>query len=360
MSHSRRSFLSGRALVSDIETAPPRPGSAPLLTVTREAMAGEFEVDLNFGQYPEGAEAALAALDEVTRLEEKLSVFRPKSTISYINAVAAYEPVPLDGELFELLRRCLEWERETQGAVDITATPLWRVWGFARREGRVPSSAEIDDALKTVGSRFVVLEEADRTVRFLKPGVELNLGCVGKGFALDVAADHLRRRGIENFLMHGGLSSVLAAGRQEGLRRTKTPDNGSVSGEGWKVGIAHPMHPGKRLGELALHNRSLGTSGTRHQYFRYRGKRYGHILDPRNGRPAEGTISVTVLAGEAATADALSTAFFVMTPDEIAALLERRREDDLGVILVRTSEKGNGYEITRFGNTSLENTGRRV
>lgn len=374
MPQSRRRFLFDRLRISrdtptedagftqDVraEQAPPLSPASSLTTISRKAMAGEFEIDLNTGQYDSGSGAALDALDVVTRLEEKLSFFRPKSRISYINAVAAYEPVAVDEELYGLLVLCRDLYSATDGCVDITSTPLWQVWGFARREGRIPTDEEIETARENVGGHLVELDDAARTVRFLKPGVAVNLGCVGKGFALDLAAQTLLDAGIGDFLMHGGLSSVLARGEQwskgpkgeEGEKnlvenRTENrPLKICNENPGWKVGITDPMRPGRRLKELRLHDQALGTSGTRHQFFRHRGRRYGHILDPRSGFPVEGIVSVTVIAPTAAEADLLSTAFFVMGPEKTAVFCRSRPE--LAVTMVLETDKGAGYETLHF------------
>ncbi len=301
-----------------------------LLTVSRDAMNGEFEVAFPRGRYPQGTEAALDALDEVERLEQVLSVFRFDSRIQYINLTAHDAPVPLDDELFGLLENCLRLAAETDGAVDITSGPLWKVWGFARRNGRVPSEEEIQTALEKVDYRSVELDPVAKTVRFLKPGVELNFGCVGKGFALDVAAEKLKAKDVDRFLFHGGLSSVLAVG------------------SAWTVGVAHPMRLGKRLAEISLTDEAIGTSGSQQQFFRYRGRRFSHLIDPRTGWPAEGVLSVTVVAPTGTLSELLSTAFFVMGPDKIDEYC--RRHPELVAVCVLPSTKRSGFDVFSYGN----------
>jgi len=300
-----------------------------LLTVSRAAMNGEFEVAFQRERYPQGTEAALDALDEVERLEQVLSVFRFDSRVQYVNLTAHEEPVPLDDELFGLIEQCQQLATETDGAVDITSGPLWKVWGFARRSGQIPSDEELRTALEKVDYRWVELDKAAKTVRFLKPGVELNFGCVGKGFALDVAAEKLKGHNVDRFLFHGGLSSVLAVGSD------------------WTVGVAHPMHIGKRLTEISLTDEALGTSGSQQQFFRHRGRRYSHIIDPRTGQPAEGVLSATVIAPTATLAELLSTAFFVMGPEKIEEYCFRN--PDIAAICVLSSTKGSGFTIRSFG-----------
>jgi thiamine biosynthesis lipoprotein len=166
----------------------------------------------------------------------------------------------------------------------------------------MPDEAEIAAALDCVGFERLTLDDASRTIRFGSPGMEINLGGIGKGHALDRMAELLLLDGVGDFLLHGGHSSVLARGSRSGAAENEP---------GWLVGLAHPLKPERRLAEFRLHNQALGTSGSGTQFFHYQGKRYGHILDPRSGRPAEGVLSSTVIAPTAAEADALSTAFYV-------------------------------------------------
>src|SRR5262249_6459055 len=135
-------------------------------------------------------------------------------------------------------------------------------------------------------------------VSFQAPGIEINLGSIGKGYALDRMSEMLTDSGIENFLLHGGNSSVLARGTQ---RDTS-----------WQIGLRHPLDPQRRIGEISLRNRALGTSASGTQFCEYEGRRYGHILDPRTGQPTQGTLSATIAAPSGAEADALATAFYVM------------------------------------------------
>jgi thiamine biosynthesis lipoprotein len=331
---SRRDFLKGKAalhVVGDLieqalpdfpEPPPPAPVESYLLHLSRQAMACEFQFLFNAGQYPQATEAALEALDLVEALEEQMSVFRASSEISRLNRGAAEGPVPVERRLFEILRLAQQIHAETAGAYDITSTSLWRAWGFARREGRVPTPEHLAEARRYVGGQFVELDPQGCTVRFLQPGMELNLGSIGKGYALDRAAEWLLAAGVGDFLLHGGQSSVLARGsRQLGTAR-----------DGWTVGIHDPLRRGRRIGQLRLRDRALGTSGSANQAFRHHGRRYAHILDPRTGWPAEGIWSATVLAPTAAEADALSTAFCVMGAD--AAFRYCRARPDLAAVLV--------------------------
>jgi FAD:protein FMN transferase len=314
-----------------------------LIHVSRRAMACEFEVRFPAGRCEHGTQFALEALDRVEALEEQLSYFRPDSELNRINLLAAEEPVEVAPPLFDLLRQAMTLYEETQGAYDITAAPLWEAWGFARRAGAIPSDAQLAEARSRVGGHLVELDAARRTVRFRQPGVRLNLGSIGKGRALDVCAEQLLAMGMADFLLHGGQSSVLARGSP-----TLDPPRGTESAEQlWEIGVCHPGQPGRRLGVVRLRDRALGTSGGQFQSFRHRGRRFGHILDPRSGRPAEGALSTTVVAPTAALADALSTAFYVMGPDR--SLDYCRTHPEIGAVLVCPAPHGKDVEVRTAG-----------
>ena len=243
----------------------------------RAAMACQFEFYFNGGQYPRSTAAGIEALDLIEQLEEQLSVYREQSEVSRLNRMAAFASVAVEPGLFALLVRAGELSAATDGAFDITSSPLSKVWGFHRRAGRIPGEEESSQALELVGWKQILLDPAARSVRFDKPGVELSLNSIGKGYALDRAADLLQCQGVCDFMLHGGQSSVLAAGAH-----AATPDRG------WTIGLRHPLRPEARLAEFYLRNEALATSGTGRQHFYHQGQRFGHILDPRSGQPAEG------------------------------------------------------------------------
>jgi thiamine biosynthesis lipoprotein len=269
------------------------------LHVNRTAMACRFEITLPQTDRA-GVVVATEALNTVAELEAQLTVFRDDSEVSQINRNAASEPFRVEQSLFDLLTLSKELTRETEGAFDITSGPLTRCWGFLRREGRFPESDEIDSARSLVGSDNLILDHGSRSVRFAKPGVEINLGSIGKGYALDRVATLIEGR-IRTGLLNAGASSIRAIG------------GGDCEGgrKGWSVGLRHPRIKSKRLGVLRLRDSAMSTSGSEEQFFEHRGRRYGHIIDPRTGVPAGSVTSVTVVAEATAVTDALATAFYV-------------------------------------------------
>jgi thiamine biosynthesis lipoprotein len=307
-----------------------------LIHVSRRAMACEFEVRFPAERYRQGTEAALEALDLVESLEAEISYFQPGSQISRINALAADGPVEVSPPLFALLRLAMSLYEETEGAYDITSTPLWETWGFARRAGAIPSDAQLAEARARVGGHLVELDRERRTIRFRRSGVRINLGSIGKGHALDVCGQRLTDLGMADFVFHGGQSSVLA----RGFHLPETPDESPSPSRHWEIGIRDPRQPGRRLGIVRLHDRGLGTSSGQFQSFRHRGRRYGHILDPRSGWPAEGMLATTVVAPTAALADALSTAFYVMGASR--SLDYCRTHPEIGAVLITCQDAGSG------------------
>lgn len=329
---SRRGLFSARGLAASAgglvgallpETkAPPEGGDAAFAVwrVARRAMNCEFSLLLP-PTLSDPVAVGEAALNEIEAMEELLSVYRTTSAVSYVNAHAANGPVRVDDRLFRLLERSQELSRQTEGAFDAAAGALVRAWGFAGGPRRIPSGEEIRAARDRSGMRHVELHGEARTVRFRTPGVELNFGSIGKGYAIDRALATLRENfAVEWALIQGGSSSIFGLGSP------------NVDGRGWRVGIEHPSDPQRVLAEVRLCNRAMGTSGNAEQGFEERGRRYGHLLDPRTGQPATELASVSVLADDGATADALATALYVMGLDKATAFCKDHAT--IGAVLV--------------------------
>jgi len=317
----RLAAAAGRALDAlDQPADPPPTEEVALLRLARRAMATTFEVVLPYGT-PDALELGEDAFDLLDRLEDQLTVYRDTSEVSRLNQLAATVPVPVEKGLFELLELSARLTRETEGAFDITAGALIKAWGFFRGPRRVPPPAERQQALATVGMRHVRLDSERRSVAFDRPGLELNLGSIGKGYALDRVAQLLRAEWkLPAGLLQGGQSSVYAIGKQPGDPR------------GWPVALRHPWQPERRLAMVYLSDRALATSAATFRHLEYRGRKLGHILDPRRGWPAEGMASVTVLAPTAAEADALATAFFILGVEKAARYCTARPE--IGAVLL--------------------------
>lgn len=237
-----------------------------------EAMGTRFEIVLHGDEGSRLAPIAEHVIEEIQRWHDRLSLFRRDSFLTYINTHAASTPVPLEPELFELLAMCLEVRAASGGAFDPAVAGLMRALGLHEGSTAEARSGPIADGA-------FVLDPADRTVRFTSPSVSLDLGAVAKGFALDLAACELRRYGVENALIHGGTSSVMALGAPPGA-------------EAWKIALG----PGEDAPVLALRDGALSYSAPGGRSVEGpAGERITHILDPRTGRPA-GAVSACVVA----------------------------------------------------------------
>lgn len=359
-------------------------------------MACQFVVYLPQHEETSAIDVVVAALDTLESIESRLTVYQPTSEISRINQFAG-QAVRVSLSTAELIRRGLDWSQRTAGAFDITAGPLIDAWGFSDRKGRKPSPEEIEAARNLVGFDKVDVEMNPPSVKLAQPGMKINLGAIGKGHAMDQVAAYLSNNGVEHFLMHAGASSVIARGHEQpppdrahpngathqngddqnpfGATHQSTggdnlvgathqnagqnagddevsqmPDPGTQrDGEraehsGWRIGIAHPTVPKRTLGHVWLFNQALSTSGSGKQYFHYRGKRYGHVLDPRTGQPAGDALSISVVTDHATNADAAATAMFVMN---------QQQRQELKIPMVIASPGQRQDEVTTWASEGL-------
>jgi thiamine biosynthesis lipoprotein len=283
--------------------------------LARHAMATRFEWVL-WGQAPERLRAAgEEALDEVDALESALSRYRELSDIARVNASAAVGPVRVSPSTFRLLERARVLSEATEGAFDITVGALLRVWGFVGGTGSRPLPQAVRQARDAAGWHRVRLDASEFSVTFDCPGVELDLGALGKGHALDRALDLLTEAGVPHALLHGGTSSILTRGL--------APD-----GRAWRVGLPGPRDSVPQAtglltpcGEpsvphwVELHDESLSVSAVWGKAFTEGGEELGHVLDPRTGEPVRRARCAVVVGPEAAVSDALSTALLVLGPE---------------------------------------------
>jgi thiamine biosynthesis lipoprotein len=269
------------------------------VTLARNAMATRFEMVLIGSGKVNLRAVGEEALDEVDRLEARLSLYRPTSEIARVNAQAANEPVRVSPQVFRLLEHACQLNHETGGAFDIATAPLVRCWGFMNNAGRVPDPAEIDQVRQQSGMSHITLDSDASTVRFDREGVMIDLGAIGKGYAIDRAADILREAGVESALLHGGASTIYGIG--------SPPDQ-----PGWKVAIAGCPDESRVLDEVILNDSALSVSAVWARSFEAQGKQYGHVIDPRTGHPVNNAVLSAVALPSATETDALSTALLVL------------------------------------------------
>jgi thiamine biosynthesis lipoprotein len=237
-----------------------------------------------------------------------LSTWIETSELSRVNQAAGLEPVGVSAETFDLLRRALEAAEYTEGGFNIAIGPAVQLWNIPEAP-RVPSAMEVEIAAQSVDYRRIHLDQTRRTVFLEKPGMRIDIGGIGKGLAAEKAAAVMRAIGAT-----GGLVAVAGDFRVFGRR---------ADGTAWPIGIQHPRESGKILATLDATDEAISTSGDYERYFMKDGVRYHHILDPKTLQPARLCQSVTIIAQDATTADALATGVFVMGPVRGFALVER-------------------------------------
>jgi thiamine biosynthesis lipoprotein len=267
--------------------------------VSHDAMGTVFTVVAYGRDRDYLGEVAEEVFEEVDRLAGQMSNYKPESELSVINREAARREVIVEPGLFQLLQDSVRYGEETGGAFDPTVGPLMKHWGFFRGRGRLPSRAEIAQVLATIGYPHLNLDAARRAIRLDRSGVQLDLGGIAKGYAVDRAVEILRSNGIAAALVSAGTSSIYALGSPPGER-------------GWKVTVRDPYDARKAADVFHLQNYSLSTSGSYEKFFKIGGKTYCHIMNPHTGWPVENMLSTTVLAATGTETDALSTSFFVL------------------------------------------------
>jgi thiamine biosynthesis lipoprotein len=263
-----------------------------------------------------------------------MSTYKPSSEVSRVNAEAAKHPVPISRELFDLLATSVEYSKLTEGAFDITYASVGFMYDFRAR--LKPDAERIASALPAVNYRHLVLDEHQHTVAFARDGVRIDLGGIGKGFAVDRGIEVLRARGAEHALVTAGGDSRIVGDR---------------FGKPWVVGIRHPDRKDEVIARIPLIDTAISTSGDYERYFDEAGVRYHHIIDPKTGKSASMVRSATVLGPTATRTDGLSKTAFVLGPER--ALDIYNRLDDVDAILVTPTGEvlyTKGMEPAREGN----------
>jgi FAD:protein FMN transferase len=281
----------------------PGPAAAPQellrLQKSADAMGSTYTVELYGYDRIKMEAAADAALDEARRLDDLLSNYKPESEWSRVNRMAAQGPVKISPELFQLLSACWEYSKESEGAFDITVGPLMKVWGFYKGTGHLPHRAEVAAAMERVGYRHMHLDSRAQTVWFDRQGVEMDPGGIGKGYAVDRMVEILKRYGVTTALVAGSGSSIYGLGAP--------PDQP----QGWPIDIKDPWDTRKTVVQVYLKNMSMSTSGSYEKFFRAEGKIYAHIMDPRTGYPAQGSVAVSVVTPRTIDSEAWAKPYFV-------------------------------------------------
>ncbi len=279
-----------------------------LFVQSREAMGTKFTIYLYAGSDGQADAAFEASFDEIERLDRTLSNYIPESELSRINRLAGREWVTTDPEVFSLLQTCTGHSKRSGGTFDITVGPLMHAWGFFRGQGHFPTARELEQAREKTGWEKVQLNAATRGVHFAVAGMELDLGGIGKGYAVDRVVAILREAGVMVAMVDAGSSTLYAMGAPPGEK-------------GWPVRVPKPGDRSKTIAAVLLKDESLSTSGSYEKFFQLNGRTYCHIMDPRTGTPVEGMLQTSVIAADGTTTEALSKPMFVMGTDEGAKYL---------------------------------------
>lgn len=341
LSNSRRNFLKPRSLGKMLSTVTggewphnevTREEEGWLYRLSRQAMATRFQIlfEVLDADLTSVAEKALNVIDD---LESQLSVYRDDSEVSAINQQASAQVVEVEQGLFDLLTLSHQLWEETNGCFDIAIHSLLKAWGIYKPPWRHPTSDEVRVAFEKSGMDAVLLDSGKRTVHFSREGIGINLGAIGKGYALEKAAEKLLAGGMEHFLLHGGNSSLLARG-------ASTWENG------WLTALVNPLDWSQVMVHLLLRNRALSTSALSSSCLV--GESTPHILDPRSGYPIQTDLaSASVICRSATIAEGLSTAFLVMGLD--MALEYCQKHPEIGAVFLRLTSSDKPIEVIHTG-----------
>jgi len=262
-----------------------------------------------------GEAAITAVMDEMRRIDRTMSPHKEDSELSRINRDAHAAAVPVSVEMARLIVRAAEFSELSGGAFDITYAAVGHLYDYRNRIR--PSDEELEKARAAVGWRGLVLDSQARTVRFARPGMRIDLGGFAKGHAVDNATAILRRRGVAHAMVSAGGDSRVIGDRR---------------GRPWTIGVRDPRNPGKVAAMLPLEDVSISTSGDYERYFDADGTRFHHLIDPATGKSPREIQSVTVLADDGLTSEALSKIVFVLGVERGMALVESQSGVDAVVV----------------------------
>ena len=254
-------------------------------------------------------QAADKAFDEIDRIDRLMSHYKKDSPLSQLSREAFQHPVKIDSELFNFIAECVRYSQDSDGAFDITVGPLMKAWGFFRGEGRMPNQKELQAVRQKIGYQHVILNAKEKTIRFDRAGIELDLGGIAKGYAVDQAIKILKSHGIERALISAGGSTIYGLG--------SPPEK-----DGWEIEIQDPLDARKIVMTVKIKNQALSISGSSEKFFEVKGIRYSHIMDPRTGQPVMNILSVAIITDTGTKGDALDNIFYVQGVKKAKAMLK--------------------------------------
>ncbi len=303
-----------------------------------------FNISLYDTDASRAQRSALAAFDRVEALEDIFSDYRERSEVMRLCQVAVGRPSSVSPELYEVLENSLLISRLSGGAFDVTVGPVVQIWREARRNKRLPDPKRLSEARKAVGYENVILDKDARTAMLKLPNMRIDFGGIAKGYAADQALAVLKSLGIRSALVDGGGDIAVGA----------APPGKA----GWRISLVDPDPGGKSLhGNLILHDTGIATSGDAYQFLEIEGRRYSHIVNPSNGMGVSDSASVTVIAPDGMTADALATALSVMPVPDGMRLVESMPGVSAAIVS-RERNRLHAYLSTRFPRPATDQTAR--
>jgi thiamine biosynthesis lipoprotein len=292
---------------------------------TEGHMGTRFKIILYAPDKKTADEAVNAAFRRIAALDRRMSDYRDDSELVQLCAKAGGDPVEVSDDLFEVLSRAHELSKRCDGAFDVTVGPLTRLWRQSRKSGKLPDKDTLDKARALVGYEKMVLDEKKHTVQLLKPGMQLDLGGIAKGYAADAALKAMKDLGCPRALVAAGGDIAV---------NDPPPD-----AEGWKIGIAPLEDPeSKPKKYLILHHAGVSTSGDAEQFVEIDGKRYSHIVDPKTGLGLVGRMSVTVVAPNGTTSDSMTKVVAVLGPEKGMKIIDDTK--GVSAFMIRKSDRG--------------------
>jgi thiamine biosynthesis lipoprotein ApbE len=312
-------------------------GQGQELTLFKKAalsMGTLFEISAYVANKYKAEKAFNDVFKEINRLDYLMSNYKEESELSEINKNAASGPTTCDNELAYVIEQSLQYSDITDGAFDITIGPLMKKWGFFKEQGRILGKEELKSVLESVSYKNIIIGETVKkslfrdpsvvkTISFKHSGTQIDLGGIGKGYAVDMAARVLKGNGINSALMNFA-GNIYAYGTPPGK-------------DSWVIGLQHPRKSEGLLGSFEIRDKAVSTSGDYEKFFTIDGERYSHIIDPRTGNPVKDIVSVTIVADNATRADALSTGVFVLGLDKGMALIEKLSDVE-GIIIYEDTD----------------------
>lgn len=286
-------------------------------------MGSRFEITAVSSDQDKAQKAIQAGIQEIQRIEKLISSWDANSQTSAIIASAGIQPVQVDQELFNLIRRSLKISRLTHGAFDISYASMDKIWKFDGSMTEMPDSAAVAASVSRINFNNIILDAENRSVFLKEKGMKIGFGAIGKGYAANKALAILSKMGLDGALVNAS-GDLISWGKD-------------VGGKEWRIGISNPKNKEQIYAWLTIGETAVVTSGNYEKFVEFNGERYAHIIDPRTGYPVKGLSSVTIICPDAELADALATSVFVLGKEKGLELVNQL--NGIECILVSDDQK---------------------